>query len=198
MQFSPFRHHSKKRPQPRRGRQLAFDLLEDRTVPSTFSVLNLSNSGPGSLRQAILDANLHPGPDAIHFSVAGTVVLTTGALPAVNGTLDIDGSSAPGFASTPVLAIDYNHFGGIQLNVGSAGSRLRSLALINAGGAAVTITGAGNMIVAGNYIGLGLDGTTVAANGGNGVDLVNSSDNTIGGVAATDRNVISANHNNGI
>ena len=39
-------------------------LLEDRTVPSTFTVLNLADSGEGSLRQAVLDANAHPGAPA--------------------------------------------------------------------------------------------------------------------------------------
>jgi hypothetical protein len=32
-------------------------VLEDRTVPSTFLVSNLADSGDGSLRQAVLDAN---------------------------------------------------------------------------------------------------------------------------------------------
>ncbi len=35
--------------------------LEDRTLPSAFTVTNLADAGPGSLRQAILDANAHPG-----------------------------------------------------------------------------------------------------------------------------------------
>jgi hypothetical protein len=32
-------------------------VLEDRTLLSTYSVSNLADSGPGSLRQAVLDAN---------------------------------------------------------------------------------------------------------------------------------------------
>ena len=40
---------------------LRLDALEDRAVPSTFTVLNLADSGAGSLRQAVLDANAHPG-----------------------------------------------------------------------------------------------------------------------------------------
>ena len=32
------------------------EILEDRTLPSNFSVLNLNDSGAGSLRQAILGA----------------------------------------------------------------------------------------------------------------------------------------------
>src|SRR5262245_29345226 len=49
---------------------------------ATFTVDNLDDSGPGSLRQAILDANSAPGADEITFStgVSGTIVLTTGQL----------------------------------------------------------------------------------------------------------------------
>ena len=38
-------------------------------VPTTFTVTNTSNSGAGSLRQAILDANSTPGQDVIVFNI---------------------------------------------------------------------------------------------------------------------------------
>jgi hypothetical protein len=41
------------------------EALEDRTLPSTFTVLNLADSGVGSLRQAVLDANPTAGPNDI-------------------------------------------------------------------------------------------------------------------------------------
>jgi parallel beta-helix repeat protein len=163
-----------------------------------FTVLNLNNSGTGSLRQAILNANTHAGADAIDFNVAGTIRLTTGALPTITGNVDIDGTTAPGFATTPVVEVDFNHFGGLVFNPGSAGSTLRSLGLVNAAVNGVTVNGGGGMLIAGNFIGLHLDGTTPAANGGNGLDLIGSSGNTVGGTAAQDRNVISANLFNGI
>jgi hypothetical protein len=47
---------------------LSIEQLEDRTVPTTFSVHNLADSGPDSLRQAILDANINPGANLIKFS----------------------------------------------------------------------------------------------------------------------------------
>jgi hypothetical protein len=48
-------------------------LLEDRTLPSTFTVLNLNDSGPGSLRAAIAS-----GDDTIAFAngLHGTITLT--------------------------------------------------------------------------------------------------------------------------
>jgi hypothetical protein len=46
--------------------RLFLEYLEDRDVPSTFTVSNLNDSGAGSFRQAILDANAHAGmPSAV-------------------------------------------------------------------------------------------------------------------------------------
>src|SRR5262245_55167448 len=75
--------------------RLSVELLEDRTVPSTFTVRNLADSGPGSLRQAVLDANAHPGADLIAFAPAasGTIALTGGEL-SVTGDLTIVGPGA--------------------------------------------------------------------------------------------------------
>jgi len=185
-------------PTKRSAFKLSFEALEDRTVPSTFSVLNLDNGGAGSLRQALLDANANPGADTIQFDVTGTIQLTTGALPAITGQVDIDGSTAPGFATAPLVEVDYHQFGGLQFKAGSSGSTLRSLSLFNASGAGVKISGAGSMLIVGNYIGLKMDGATVASNGSNGLELINSSNNYIGGTADQDRNTISGNLLNGI
>ena len=84
-------------PAPRSSRgtapRLRIEALEDRTVPSTFMVLNLADSGAGSLRQAILDANDNPGADLIRFDPAardGTIALTSGQL-SITDDLLLDG-----------------------------------------------------------------------------------------------------------
>src|SRR5688572_8602930 len=41
--------------------------LEDRAVPAAYVVVNPSDAGVGSLRQAILDTNANPGADTITF-----------------------------------------------------------------------------------------------------------------------------------
>jgi uncharacterized repeat protein (TIGR01451 family) len=62
---------------------------------ATFTVTNTNDSGAGSLRQAILDANAAPGPDIVDFAsgVTGTITLTTGEL-LITGDLTITGPGA--------------------------------------------------------------------------------------------------------
>jgi len=57
--------------------------LETRDTPTVFTVTNTLDAGPGSLRQAVIDANNLPGleEDVIDASgVTGTIVLTSGQL----------------------------------------------------------------------------------------------------------------------
>ena len=77
------------------------DLLEIRAVPATFAVTNLNDGAvgkagdqPGTLRQAIFDANAAAGADEIVFTgagAAGTITLTNGEL-TVNTNITIIGT----------------------------------------------------------------------------------------------------------
>src|SRR5262245_17445478 len=76
--------------------RLGLESLEDRSVPSTFTVVNFADSGTGSLRQAVLDANANPGADLIRFGPGardGIIVLTSGQL-SITDHLQIDGPAA--------------------------------------------------------------------------------------------------------
>src|SRR5262245_33572922 len=59
--------------------RLQVESLEDRTVPSPFTVLNLDDGVTGSLRQAIETANATPGADVIRFApqLRGTLTLNS-------------------------------------------------------------------------------------------------------------------------
>src|SRR5262249_27165898 len=82
---------SRRSPVRHRPCALGLELLEDRTLPSTFPVTSLLDSGTGSLRQAILDANAQPGDDSITFT--GTINLA-GALPDLSTNIDMQGPGA--------------------------------------------------------------------------------------------------------
>ena len=148
--------------------------LEDRQLLATLWVSSLASSGAGSLRQAILDSNSLPGPDTIDFSVQGTILAGKKSLPAITGTVNIDGSSAPSFHGAPVVTVNFQNGQGLQFAPGSDRSTLTSLSLVKAGGAGVTLS-ASDITVQGNYIGVLANGQTVAGNRGDGVRINRSS-----------------------
>lgn len=156
------------------------EMLESRELLATFTVTNLHDSGAGSLRRAIIDSNVRSGADAIDFGVAGTISIGRTSLPSIKDTVTIDGSTAPSFAGTPVVTVDFQGTSGFQFAHGADRSILRSLSLVNAGNAGVTLV-ASHVTVEGNDIGLRADGKTVAGNRGDGVQITASShDNLIG------------------
>jgi fibronectin-binding autotransporter adhesin len=61
---------------------------------ATFTVTTNADSGAGSLRQAILDANTAPGSDRIEFNItSGSMIITPSTLlPGITGTTTIDGT----------------------------------------------------------------------------------------------------------
>src|SRR5436190_20883207 len=80
--------------------------LPVRTAANVYTVTNTTDAGPGSLRQAITDANANPGQDTIMFNIAtsgnlfeGTasntyaVIQVNTALPIITSPVYIDGSS---------------------------------------------------------------------------------------------------------
>ncbi len=68
---------------------------------ATFNVTSLADSGPGTLRDAVAQANAAPGADTITFGVTGTITLSAGI--SITGPVTIQG---PGAAN---LAIDGNN-----------------------------------------------------------------------------------------
>jgi CSLREA domain-containing protein len=69
---------------------------------NTYEVINVNNTGAGSFRQAITDANANAGPDSINFNIAGTgpfSIVLASALPNISGAIIINGTTQPGFVS---------------------------------------------------------------------------------------------------
>src|SRR5262249_22793534 len=71
-----------------RNVQLRLQCLEDRTVPATFTVTNSADTGVGSLRQAIINANALVGADTIVFDKAA---FASGATINLNNSNDLNG-----------------------------------------------------------------------------------------------------------
>src|SRR2546423_14086923 len=91
---------------------------------NTYTVSNTLDTGPGSLRQAILDANTQAGSDTIAFNIPGTGVRTitpATELPVITSPVTIDGYTQPG-SSANTLAGGDNAGLLIELNGASAGN----------------------------------------------------------------------------
>src|SRR4051812_28578811 len=75
-----------------------------RASAGTFTVSSTNDAGPGTLRQAINDANTNSGPDTIQFSLpANTRTISPPApLPTIPEPVTRDGSPQPGFSNAPL------------------------------------------------------------------------------------------------
>ena len=164
---------------------------------ATFTVTNLNELGPGSLAQAILDANANLGPDTIVFDAAGTIAIGGFQLPDLSdGDTTIDGTTAPGYVGVPLVALRGPGFRD-GLTITSANNEVRGLSIggFNRG---ILITGpsaSGNIIV-GSYI--GTDGVVAVPNN-SGILINDAPGNRIGtdGDGVDDpqeRNIISGNN----
>ena len=181
-----------------------------------FTVVNTNDSGPGSLRQAILNANVHSNalnsggaPDLVSFSIVGAGVHTispTSALPTITEEVVIDGYTQPG-ASANTLAVGNDSVHLIELNgvnrsfsglvIGSTGggSTIRGL-VINRFSFGIVVN-SDNNVIDGNFIGTDPAGNTALGNS-IGVHVTTGANNLIGGTTPPARNVISANVAGGV
>jgi hypothetical protein len=183
-----------------------------------YVVTNTSESGPGSLAQAIVDTNARTGPDTIVFNIPGSGVhlidLSKTALPEITEPLVIDGYTQPG-AHPNTLSVGDDAVILIQLDGGlnpagskgltiTAGSCLvRGLSITGfsvipnidpyniQGGAGIEMKGPGSgNVIQGNFIGLQPDGITGR---GNYTGIRERFQSIIGGIEPNARNVISGN-----
>ena len=168
-------------------------------------VTNTNATGTGSLHEAILNANANTGvTDTITFNISGGgphVINLTAALPAITDTVIIDGTTDPDYAGTPIIVLDGSGAGavdGLSLAAGSDGSTIRGLVINNFGDAGIKLEDSNNHTIVGNYIGTDATGTANEGNSTYGIEVLNSTNNMIGGSTTADRNVIAGNSLDGI
>ena len=168
---------------------------------ATYTVTNTNDSGAGSLRQAILDANANAGADTINFSIAGTgthTINVTSLLPTITGQTTINATTESDFAGTPLIVLSGGSLSdGFMLGSTSSGSTIRGFN-IQGFTNGISISDSGSHLIAGNWIGVTVTGNASAGTVTQGLNLWNSTNNTIGGITAADRNVISGTTNIGI
>ena len=177
------------------------ELLEERLLLSTYWVTTAADSGAGSLRQAILQADAAGGANIIDFNIAGTAQITLHtALPAVTDALSIDATTQSGYAGNPVVWLDGSQLTSPSsgLTIQAGGCVIRGLAISGfAGKAAIELDGPGGNIVQGDYLGISPAGAVATPNEYYGIVAASNGD-TIGGTVAGQGNVISGNDVSGV
>ncbi len=139
---------------------------------------------------------------SIHLPVAGEATIHVGgtglgALPTITDPVIIDGYSQPGSSpntngpglgdnAVPLIELDGTGAGasanGLTITAGS--STVRGLVIDRFSGNGLALSDNGDNVIQGNFIGTDAAGTAGLGNGGDGVRIVNSSDNQIGGTNA--------------
>lgn len=178
-------------------------------------VTNVNDSGPGSLRQAILDANAHPNAapavlDKIIFAIPGagpfTIALAS-ALPDITEAVEIEGGTQPGTGATPTIAIDGSGLtgaiDGLRILADSTVVRKLNIRKFPSDGIEVQASG---VLLEDNTIGGDWGGLIALGNAENGIQILGGSNrinsnlvsgNGFSGIAivgdTSDNNVVNAN-----
>jgi hypothetical protein len=185
---------------------------------ATYIVTSDADSGPGTLRDAITQANASTGvADTINFAITPLGGLKTinllSPLPAITDAVEILGYTQSGSVQN-TMAVGSNAVLNIELNGAGAGSAIGlrcsttaaapctfSGLIINRfqeGGIRIDATARGAVI--GSFIGTNSAGTTALGNINYGVLILDSSalGSIVGGSTPAERNVISGNSGTGI
>ena len=194
-----------------------FNFLSPTADAAGLVVTNTNDTGAGSLRQAILDANANGSAvvDTITFNIPGgglKTIAPASALPTITTPTLIDGYTQPG-ASANTLDVGDNAVLLIELNGTNAGASANGLS-INASGS--TIRGlvinrfknsgfesgikvsSPNVKIEGNFLGTNSSGTAALGNG-YGIMFNGAATNCIvGGTNNAARNIISGNKTYGV
>ncbi len=175
---------------------------------ATFTVTTFSDSGSGSLREAITLANLFPDADVITFNLPVGIdfVLLTSPLPAIINPVSIFGETQPDSFCNSDLPQDTKV--GVRLLGGAAGAgavgfdirsnnvRVTGFSVEGFSSHGIVIQDADDALIACNFIGTNKAGTAAAANGGSGIRMFMSANLPLRNQIVA--NVLSGNLSHGI
>ncbi len=182
---------------------------------SVLTVTNTNDSGSGSLRQAILDANLSPGADTISFSIPGQgphTIRIASSLPTITNSVTIDGTTQPGFGGKPVIELSDASSPSVTidspLRIETSNCVIRGLVVngfTDGAGVIIRTAAATDNRIEGCFIGTNVGGTRPAPNDV-GILVFNDAEhpntgarrNVIGGTTSAARNLISGNRSDGV
>ena len=197
------------------------------------TITNTNNTGQGSLRQFITNANTLGGDASLaqsglvaakenavfmisngtaaaglraannYFSSGAATIALTSDLPTISTSMIIDAQKQPGWTSTPVVEINGNGVSGTTtvsgLYIAAGSSTVRGLVINRFNNLyGIRIDTNGGNTIAGNYIGISADGSSITPKLFACIRIDGTASNTIGGTTATDRNVIGGAYHGGI
>jgi hypothetical protein len=145
------------------------------TTHTSFTVTNIvtntNDSGPGSLRQAILNANAASVLSTLNFAIPGAgahTISPVSALPAITAPTVIDGTSQPGYAGSPLIVLSGAGAGaGVSgLDVIAGNSTVQGLQITQFQADGIRLRTAGGDTVRSN---------TISGNGSTGVEVADVS-----------------------
>jgi trimeric autotransporter adhesin len=178
-------------------------------APPSTEVTNTLDFGPGSLRKAILTSNTANGRQTISFKINGSgskVITPRSDLPQITGPVTIDGYTQSGAraatataVAAPKVVIDgQNLTNGLVIE--SSDNVIRGLVIhsVPGYGAAIFVSSGARNVIAGNYLGTGVDGQQAFPNYVGVYIQGEPTDTVVGGPRPADRNLISANRSAGV
>lgn len=159
----------------------------------------------GSLRWAIMSANAGTaGPNVIDFNVGpgpGVTITPHSPLTVLTAPVTIDGTTQPGFQGTPIVELSGVLAGGAASGIHITGGNctIRGLVINRFSDSGIRIELNGGNVIEGNFIGTDVTGLLGFGNSNEGIVVENgASNNRIGGLQASARNVICNNKQTGI
>jgi hypothetical protein len=179
----------------------------ERPTSEMFTVVNTNDSGPGSLREVITQANARSGgiPLEIRFAIETNLpaefvhtIRPLSPLPPFTRSILIRGNIGPVIAGTPLIELDGSLAGPLAcgLDLQAAGCAVFSLAINRFSQEGILINGA-DASITGNRIGTDAWGQVPLGNAGYGI-VVNAARATVGGAVSGVGNIVSGNQKGGI